>query len=95
MIAATGKTKELLAPSTVTVLNLSSGVIAGMAAAIISQPADTMLSKVNKTRAEPGEGMVSRLAKIGSQLGVKGLFAGTGAVSDHFSGLESVLKGLI
>lgn len=88
MIAATGKTKELLKPSTVTMLNLGSGVIAGMAAAVISQPADTMLSKVNKTRAEPGEGMVSRLAKIGSQLGVKGLFAGTGAVRSHLSGLR-------
>ena len=80
MITATGKTKETLKPSTYTGLNLGAGVIAGMAAAIISQPADTMLSKVNKTRAEPGEGMVSRLTKIGQTLGFKGLFAGTGAV---------------
>ncbi|KAK6429587.1 mitochondrial phosphate carrier protein, partial [Oleoguttula sp. CCFEE 5521] len=31
-------------------VNLGSGVIAGFAAAIVSQPADTMLSKINKTK---------------------------------------------
>jgi len=79
MIQATGKTKETLKASTFTSLNLAAGVIAGMAAAIISQPADTMLSKVNKVRAEPGAGMMTRLSLVASQLGLKGLFAGTGA----------------
>lgn len=32
-----------------TSVNLGSGLIAGFAAAIVSQPADTMLSKINKT----------------------------------------------
>jgi len=77
-IAATGKTKETLAPLTFTSLNLGSGLIAGFAAALISQPADTMLSRVNKVKAAPGEGMVSRLSTIAKQLGVKGLFGGTG-----------------
>jgi solute carrier family 25 (mitochondrial phosphate transporter), member 3 len=31
-------------------INLGSGLIAGFAAAIVSQPADTMLSKINKTK---------------------------------------------
>merc|ERR1712029_862872 len=62
-----------------TVYNLGSGLIAGFAAAIISQPADTMLSKINKTQGLPGEGTVSRLIKIGSELGLRGSFGGIGA----------------
>ncbi len=37
-----------------TTINLGSGLIAGFAAAIVSQPADTMLSKINKTKGLPG-----------------------------------------
>ena len=60
-------------------VNLGSGLIAGFAAAIVSQPADTMLSKINKTKAAPGEGTISRLAKIGKELGLRGSFGGIGA----------------
>ena len=35
-----------------TVINLGSGLVAGFAAAIVSQPADTMLSKINKTQGQ-------------------------------------------
>jgi len=59
-----------------TTINLGSGLIAGFAAAIISQPADTMLSKINKTKGLPGEGTTSRLIKIAKELGVKGSFGG-------------------
>jgi solute carrier family 25 (mitochondrial phosphate transporter), member 3 len=59
-----------------TTVNLGSGLIAGFAAAIVSQPADTMLSKINKTKGLPGEGTVSRLVKIGKELGFRGSFAG-------------------
>ena len=62
-----------------TVINLGSGLVAGMAAAIVSQPADTMLSKINKTKGLPGEGTVSRLVKIGKELGLRGSFTGIGA----------------
>ena len=62
-----------------TAVNLGSGLIAGFAAAIISQPADTMLSKINKTKCEPGESNTSRLIKIGKELGVRGSFSGLGA----------------
>jgi solute carrier family 25 phosphate transporter 3 len=51
-------------------------LIAGFAAAIVSQPADTMLSKINKTKGLPGEGTVSRLIKIAGELGIKGSFSG-------------------
>jgi hypothetical protein len=53
--------------------------MAGFAAAIISQPADTMLSKINKTKGLPGEGTMSRLIKIGGELGLRGSFSGLGA----------------
>lgn len=59
-----------------TVVNLGSGLIAGFSAAIISQPADTMLSKINKTKGLPGEGTASRLIKIAKELGLRGSFTG-------------------
>jgi solute carrier family 25 phosphate transporter 3 len=62
-----------------TTINLGSGLIAGFAAAIVSQPADTMLSKINKTQGLPGEGITSRLVKIGKELGLRGSYAGIGA----------------
>ena len=71
--------KEELSGGGQTVVNLTSGLIAGMAAAVVSQPADTMLSKINKTKGAPGEGTTSRLFKIAKELGVKGSFSGLGA----------------
>ncbi|TQV91681.1 hypothetical protein V2A60_008620 [Cordyceps javanica] len=71
--------KENLSPSAQTGVNLGSGLMAGFAAALISQPADTMLSKINKTKGLPGEGTASRLIKIAKELGIKGSFTGVGA----------------
>lgn len=48
---------------------LSSGVIAGVAAAIISHPADSLLSKVNKAGAGGEGSMMSRLANITKETG--------------------------
>jgi hypothetical protein len=53
--------------------------MAGFAAAIISQPADTLLSKINKTKGLPGESVSSRLIKMAGELGPRGLFTGMGA----------------
>ncbi|KFY15607.1 hypothetical protein V492_01872 [Pseudogymnoascus sp. VKM F-4246] len=61
-----------------TAIDLGSGLLAGFAAAIVSQPADTMLSKINKTRGLPGEGTISRLHKIARELGVRGSYSGIG-----------------
>ena len=47
--------KEKLSSTSTTLLNLLSGLTAGLAAAIVSQPADTLLSKVNKTKKAPGQ----------------------------------------
>ncbi|KAJ9195980.1 hypothetical protein DTO164E3_6518 [Paecilomyces variotii] len=71
--------KSTLSDGAITGVNLGSGLIAGFAAAIVSQPADTMLSKINKTPGLPGEGTVSRLIKIGKELGLRGSYAGIGA----------------
>ncbi|TGZ83412.1 mitochondrial phosphate carrier protein [Ascodesmis nigricans] len=71
--------KETLAPSAQTVANLGSGLIAGFAAAIVSQPADTMLSKINKTPGAPGQSTTSRLIQIAKELGLKGSYTGIGA----------------
>ena len=68
--------KSSASNATNTAVNLGSGLIAGFAAAIVSQPADTMLSKINKTKGMPGEGTASRLVKIAKELGFRGSFAG-------------------
>lgn len=71
--------KKDLSDSAQTGVNLGSGLIAGFAAALVSQPADTMLSKINKTKGLPGEGTTSRLIKIGKELGLRGSYTGIGA----------------
>ncbi len=71
--------KSTLSDGAQTGVNLGSGLIAGLAAAIVSQPADTMLSKINKTKGLPGEGTTSRLIKIGRELGLRGSYTGIGA----------------
>jgi solute carrier family 25 (mitochondrial phosphate transporter), member 3 len=71
--------KNTASDGTKTVVNLGSGLIAGFAAAIVSQPADTMLSKINKTKGLPGESTTSRLIKIAGELGLRGSYAGIGA----------------
>jgi len=73
-----GKPKETLSSGTITAVNLGAGVIAGTAAAIVSQPADTLLSKINKQKAAPGVSVMSRLFTLGRELGPTGLFLGLG-----------------
>ncbi|KAF9165889.1 mitochondrial phosphate carrier protein [Actinomortierella ambigua] len=63
-------------PLTVTAVNLTAGLIAGIVAAVVSHPADTLLSKINKAR---GNGsIVIRLCGLASDLGPRGLFLGLG-----------------
>jgi solute carrier family 25 phosphate transporter 3 len=61
-------------------VSLSSGVVAGVAAAIISHPADTLLSLVNKEGAG-GEGSIAtRLVRLAKEAGFKKLcLTGLGA----------------
>jgi len=50
-------------------VSLGSGVIAGVAAAIISHPADTLLSKINKGGAGGTGSMLSRVSNIAAETG--------------------------
>lgn len=50
-------------------ISLASGVIAGVAAAIISHPADTLLSKINKAGAGGTGSTTTRLLNIAKEMG--------------------------
>jgi solute carrier family 25 phosphate transporter 3 len=50
-------------------VSLGSGVIAGVVAAIVSHPADTLLSKINKAGAGGSGGTTSRLFNIAKEMG--------------------------
>merc|ERR1711918_186915 len=52
---------------------LTSGVIAGVASAIISHPADTLLSKVNKAGAGGEGSIMTRLTRIAREIGIVNL----------------------
>jgi solute carrier family 25 phosphate transporter 3 len=67
---AAGKKPTELTEGTKTAFNLSAGLIAGLAAAFISQPADTLLSRMNKTAGAPGQGMVSRIVEVRPRRGI-------------------------
>jgi len=66
---AMGTTTAALVGSTKLLVALSSGVVAGIAAAIISHPADTLLSKVNKKGAGGSGSITSRLLTIAKEVG--------------------------
>ena len=79
--AVQGKTSEMIyaakgtEPSQMTkgqnvVVSLQSGVIAGVVAATISHPADTLLSKINKAGAGGNGGMFTRLQNIAAEEGM-------------------------
>merc|ERR1711963_1023135 len=75
-----GTSPDKLSKSGVLAVSLGSGVIAGVAAATISQPADGLLSKVNKKGAGGEGAMMVRLMRIAKETGfvklcTQGLFA--------------------
>jgi len=69
MAGAMGKTTAQLTGNTKLGVSCGSGVIAGVVAAIISHPADTLLSKVNKAGAGGSGSIVSRLLNIAKEIG--------------------------
>ncbi|KAJ9116164.1 hypothetical protein QFC20_000844 [Naganishia adeliensis] len=73
----TPEQQEALSESTKLAITLGSGITAGFAAAILSHPADTLLSQINKGHGPQGP-MVQRLVTLGKQAGFRGLFAGLG-----------------
>lgn len=64
-----GKSPKEVSPGTGVSISLLSGVIAGVASAIISHPADTLLSKVNKKGAGGDGPMMTRLVNIAGEIG--------------------------
>lgn len=71
------ETRRTLSPTAKFAISLGSGIIAGFAAAILSQPADTLLSQINKGHGPTGS-MPHRLKVLAQEAGFKGLFAGLG-----------------
>ncbi|EJK55667.1 hypothetical protein THAOC_24576 [Thalassiosira oceanica] len=67
--ASMGKTPDQLSSAANLGISLTSGVIAGVAAAIISHPADTLLSKINKAGAGGDGPMMTRLLNIAKETG--------------------------
>merc|ERR1712078_864683 len=65
--------RSTLGKGTKMAVSLTSGVIAGVAAAIISRPADTLLSKINKAGAGGDGPLMQRLANIAREVGFKNL----------------------
>jgi len=77
---AIGQTPKTMSSAGNVSVSLGSGVIAGVAAAIISHPADTLLSKINKAGAGGDGSMASRLMNIAKETGfVKLCTTGLGA----------------
>jgi len=64
-----GSSPDKVGGGTALGISLFSGVIAGVAAAIISHPADTLLSKVNKAGAGGDGPMMTRLMNIAGEIG--------------------------
>ncbi|KAF5369514.1 hypothetical protein D9758_002772 [Tetrapyrgos nigripes] len=73
----TEETKKNLSASANLTISLGSGITAGFAAAILSQPADTLLSQINKGHGPKGS-MSYRLITLAREAGFRGLFAGLG-----------------
>ncbi|KAI1084036.1 mitochondrial phosphate carrier protein [Whalleya microplaca] len=86
--------KEKASNMTLSGVNLGCGLIAGMAAAFVSQPADTVLSKINKEQGLPGEGIARRIFNIVTQLGLRGSYTGIGPRLVMVGGMTAVQFGI-
>ncbi|RDB18027.1 Mitochondrial phosphate carrier protein [Hypsizygus marmoreus] len=82
------ETRRGLTGSTKFGIALGNGIIAGFAAAILSQPADTLLSQINKGHGPTGS-MAYRLTTLAREAGFRGLFAGLGPRMIMTAGLVS------
>lgn len=69
-------------------ITLGCGIVAGVAAAVLSHPADTLLSKINQGKGGSG-GTLKRLGTLAAEAGPAGLFAGLGPRIVMTAGLVS------
>ncbi|KAF7288537.1 hypothetical protein HMN09_01382700 [Mycena chlorophos] len=81
-------TKRNLSRTSSLGISLGSGIVAGFAAAILSHPADTLLSQINKGHGPSGS-MAYRLTVLAREAGFRGLFAGLGPRMIMTAGLVS------
>lgn len=65
--------KAKLTQLQLTGVELTSGIVAGAAAAILSHPADTLLSAINKGAGDPKQGATSRMFQLAREFGPKRL----------------------
>ncbi|KAG6868978.1 hypothetical protein C0993_006500 [Termitomyces sp. T159_Od127] len=84
----TPETRQSLSPSANFTITLGSGIFAGFAAVVLSQPADTLLSQINKGHGPTGS-MINRLTVLACQAGFRGLFVGLGPRMVMTAGLVS------
>ncbi|KAK4050144.1 mitochondrial phosphate carrier protein [Microbotryomycetes sp. JL201] len=80
--------KANLTPTENLGITLGCGVTAGIAAAVLSHPADTLLSKINQGKGGSG-GVLKRLGTLAAEAGPAGLFAGLGPRIVMTAGLVS------
>lgn len=60
-------------------VTFAAGYWAGIFCAVVSHPADTVVSKLNNVKRAPGESSLSAITKILKELGPKGVWRGLGA----------------
>lgn len=60
-------------------VTFAAGYWAGIFCAIVSHPADTVVSKLNNVKRAPGESAISAITKILKELGPSGVWRGLGA----------------
>lgn len=73
------KPKNEYSKSTQLSITFASGYIAGVLCALVSQPADTMVSKLNNVQKVAGQTNMDAMKQIYSQIGFSGLWRGLGA----------------
>ncbi|CAH0020239.1 unnamed protein product [Clonostachys rhizophaga] len=78
----------------VTGINLGAGLVSGLAAAVVSQPADTILSRINKEKAGRSESATRRLIRIPFELGLRGAYRGMQARAIMVSGMTAAQSGI-
>lgn len=86
--------KATISGPATTAINLGSGMVAGIAAAVASHPADTWLSKVNGEKGQTGEGILARLWRIARDAGIRGSFTGLPARLVMVGGMTAVQFGI-
>ncbi|TLS30889.1 hypothetical protein PpBr36_02582 [Pyricularia pennisetigena] len=65
--------KATLTHAQATGVELASGIVAGVAAAVLSHPADTLLSAINKGAGDKGQGATARMFQLAREFGPKRL----------------------